>query len=86
MPTVLPTKFLHGSAPDRMREDIRAAADALQAALDALQAAAPNARDYTVETWHRAREQHIERLRRVEQTIEELGEVYAEILGWEAAS
>ncbi len=74
MSIALPTVHLNGTSRQELLQQFLAARTALRAARDAMCAAAPNGRDYYVQNtgaFSIARDQHTERLQRIEALIAE---------------
>lgn len=79
----LPTIHLNGSHPDRLCEDISAAAHAVHDAIAKLAAACPHARDYYVQgeraIWDAMRE-HGDRMLKLTEVYRELQEIHESIV------
>ena len=77
-----PTLNLNGTTGAELAEQCRAAWVALQAALEALQGMAPHGRDYQTagaDSYKVAREQYIDRVRRLESVKDEIMDIYEAI-------
>lgn len=82
--TTLPTVHLNGTSRDGLLDGYMAAMDALRLAIQAVQAAAPNARDYYVQSnmsAHLARDEHFTRLARLRETLDELNTIAEHVAG-----
>jgi len=82
--TTLPTVHLNGTSRDDLLDGYIAAMDAIRLAIQAVQAAAPNARDYYVQSnmsAHLARDEHFTRLARLRETLDELNTIAEHVAG-----
>lgn len=73
-----PTIHLNGTSGPVLIEQNRAARVALRTALDVLQEARPHGRDYYTQAagaYERAKDEHLDRMRRLESIIDELEEI-----------
>jgi len=80
----LPTVHINGSSRDSLLEDYMAAMDSIRLAMKAVQAAAPHPRDYYVQSnmsAHLARDEHVTRLARLRETLDELNTIAEHVAG-----
>ena len=77
-----PTIHLNGTAGKELLESYRKAGDAVQDAIEAHNEAGPNPRDYYVQSpaaYSEARDQHVERGRKLLEVLKELQELQAHV-------
>ena len=72
-----PQVHSNGTSPDHLVGALGAAMNALEAAHDAVKATAPHPRDYDPRGYARARAQHADRIRTIEEVKDELGDLVA---------